>query len=43
MTQVRLVAVLAALVLGGAAFAAAPAMAEGGGCSSSKATPTVGS
>ena len=42
MTQIRLAAVLATLVLGVAAFAAAPAMAEGG-CSSSKPTPTVGS
>ncbi len=44
MTRLRLAAVLATLVLGVAAFAAAPAMAEGG-CSSSskKPTPTVGS
>ncbi|SFI41624.1 hypothetical protein [Albimonas pacifica] len=45
MIRLRLAAVLATLVLGAAAFSAAPAMAEGGGdCgSASKPTPTVGS
>ncbi|WP_339949941.1 hypothetical protein [uncultured Albimonas sp.] len=44
MTQLRFLAVLATLVLGVAAFSAAPAAAEGG-CSSAgeKPSPTVGS